>query len=427
MRRRLSCAALTIVLLWSSPAMAQGPTNCSVASQNLWVRDALNQFYLWYQFIPNVNPTSFSSPEAYLEEVRYRPIDSHYSYITSAAANNALFDASQYIGFGFSQRIEDGALRVSHVFEGSPAHTAGLDRGSRITEIDGQPVETLIANGTIGNAFGPAEIGVQSAIVFLTRDGTRRQATMIKAVVTIPTVSLTSVFNVDGRKVGYLHFRNFVRPSFEALDQAFEALKQSGATELVLDMRYNGGGLVDVAVHLASLIGGSLTSGQVLAVYDHNDKNRAYNKTLRFEDPSQALNLNRLVVITTGATASASELIVNALRPYIPVVTIGETTYGKPVGQYQFDFCTKVLVPVAFSLKNAAGQGDYFDGLPPTCAAADDITHELGDVAEASFAEAITYIRTGQCSAQAATSAQTLRVRARAPALTGFAALINAW
>ncbi|MGH9659482.1 MAG: S41 family peptidase [Bryobacteraceae bacterium] len=428
MRRRLSFVALTIALLWSGAAGAQtGPTNCSVASQNLYVRDVLNDIYLWYQFLPTVNPTSFRTPEAYLDAVRYRPIDNTYSYITTEAANDALYDDSQYIGFGFSTQILDSAMYVSHVFEGSAGQAAGLDRGTRITQINGQPVEALIANGTIGSAFGPSEIGVQSTISFLTRDGASRQASMTKTLVTIPTVSLTSVFNVEGRKIGYLHLRNFVRPTFEALDQAFEALKQAGATELVLDLRYNGGGLVNVAVHLASLIGGSLTSGQVLAVYDHNDKNRAYNRTLRFEEPSHSLNLKQLVVITTRSTASASELIINSLRPYIPVAIIGEATYGKPVGQYGIPFCTKILAPVAFSLRNASGQGDYFDGLQPTCAAADDVTHELGDVREASFAEAITFLRTGNCSAPATSATESLRVRARGPKLTGFAALINAW
>jgi carboxyl-terminal processing protease len=426
MRRAVSFAALTL-LLWSSPAAAQGLTNCSVPSQNLYVRDALNDVYLWYQFLPTVSPTSFASPEAYLDAVRYRPIDNTYSYITTAAANDAFYDDSQFIGFGFSTQIIGDAMYVAAVFEGSPALEAGLDRGSRITEINGQSVAAQIANGTIGSAFGASEIGIQSSIVFLTRNGTRREAAMTKRLVTIPTVSLTSVFEVDGRKIGYLHFRNFVRPSYDALDRAFETLKESGATELVLDLRYNGGGLVDVAVHLASLIGGSLTDGQVLAVYDHNDKNRRFNTTLRFENPSQSLNLKRLVVITTRATASASELVVNSLRPYIPVATVGDTSYGKPVGQYGIPFCSKVLAPVAFALRNADGQGDYFEGLTPTCSAADDITHALGDVQEGSFAEAITYLRTGRCSTQAASTAQSLRLRDRAPLPTGFAALINAW
>ena len=427
MRRALSYAAL-ILLLWSSPSAAQGPTNCSVASQNLWVRDALNEVYYWYQHLPNPSPTSFASPEAYLEAVRYRPIDTTYSYITTAASNDAFYDDSQFIGFGFSTQVVGDSMYVAAVFDGSPALEAGLDRGSRITEVNGQSVAGQIANGTIGSAFGASEIGIQSSIVFLTRNGVRREATMTKRLVTIPTVSLTSAFNVDGRKVGYLHFRNFVRPSFDALDQAFETLKQSGATELVLDLRYNGGGLVSVAQHLSSLIGGSLTSGQVMATYDFNKKNQSHNQTLRFEDTlPQTLNLQRLVVITTRSSASASELVINALRPYIPVAIIGDTTYGKPVGQIQFPFCSKVLLPVTFALKNAAGQGDYFDGLAPTCAAADDITHELGDVNEASFAEAIAYLRTGRCTAQATSTSQSLRLRDRASLPTGFAALINAW
>ena len=207
------------------------------------------------------------------------------------------------------------------------------------------------------------------------------------------------------------------------------SLKAAGATELVLDLRYNGGGLVDVAVHLASLIGGARISGQVMINWTHNDKvGPILNKVTRFnETPEQTLNLQRLVVITTRSSASASELIINSLRPYMPVTVIGDTTYGKPVGQYGFNFCEKVLVPVAFSLKNANNEGDFFDGIPADCAAPDDITHQLGDPAEASYAEALTFIRTGACSARAEGAARTLRFgRVVAPRLTGFAALVNA-
>ena len=214
---------------------------------------------------------------------------------------------------------------------------------------------------------------------------------MVKRLVTIPTVSLTRVVEVDGRKVGYLFFRNFVQPSVAALTDAFTALKAAGATELVLDLRYNGGGLVDVAVHLASLIGGTRTNGQVMLNYVHNDKiGPILNKTTRFANPEQALNLQRLVVITTRGSASASELVINSLRAYIPVTIIGDTTYGKPVGQYGMRFCDKILYPVAFSIKNANNEGDFFDGLPVDCAAGDDYLHQLGDTAEASFAEALT-------------------------------------
>jgi C-terminal peptidase prc len=430
MPRVLSSLALIAALLCPAVASAQsGPSNCSVSSQNLYVRDVLNSFYYWYQNIPaNVSPTTFNSPEAYLDAVRYRPIDNTFSYITSAAANEALYGDSQYAGHGMSTQTTSTHLVVLQVFDNSPAAEAGLERGDRITQINGQSVVAMVSAGTIGGAFGAAEPGVTADIVFEKPSGERRTARMVKRVVTIPTVSLTRVVEDDGRKIGYLFFRNFVRPSEAALNDAFAALKTAGATELILDLRYNGGGLVDIAVHLASLIGGARTSGQVLLNYVHNDRvGPTYDKTTRFTNPEQALNLSRLVVITTRSSASASELIINSLRPYLPVVVIGDTTYGKPVGQYGFTFCEKVLAPVAFSIKNANLEGDYFAGIPPTCTAPDDSTRQLGDTAEGSFAEALTYIRSGACSATAQASRAMRLAASERPRATGWQLLLNAW
>ncbi|MEO8678045.1 MAG: S41 family peptidase [Vicinamibacterales bacterium] len=428
MRRALSAIVVITLLLWSSSATAQsGPSNCSVVSQNLYVRDVLSDLYYWNQFLPSVNAASYTSPEAYLEAVRYRPIDNHYSYITSAAANTAFYGESQFVGLGFTWTVTNDEMRVLRAYADSPAAEGGLARGSRIVEVNGQDVDPLIANGTIGNAFGASEIGVAVDLVFESLTGERQQAHMVKRVVTIPTVSLTRVFEVDGKRVGYIFFTNFVTPSYAALDEAFATLRDAGANELVLDLRYNGGGLVDVAVHLASLIGGSKTAGQVLATYAHNSRNTALNKTLRFESIERPLDLQQLTVITTRSSASASELVINALRPYMPVTIIGDTTYGKPVGQYGITFCDKVLAPVSFALKNVNGQGDYFDGLPATCGAADDSTHDLGDAGEAALAEALTYIRTGACSPGAERMSRALRAAPPAFRLDGFRALINAW
>ncbi len=431
MRRVLSGICFTLALLCPWSALAQTPpANCSTTSQNSWVRDQLNTYYYWYQHLPaSVNPASFNSPEAYLEAVRYRPIDNAYSYITTAAANDAFYSDSQFIGYGFGQQTTTAEIRVLQVYADSPALEAGLQRGDRITRVNGQDVAAMVTNGTIGSAFGATEIGVASEITFVKPSGEQRSARMVKRLVTIPTVSLTQVVDVNGRKVGYLFFRNFVRPSTAALDEAFAALKTAGATELVLDLRYNGGGLVDVAVHLASLIGGARVSGQVMINWVHNDRiGPLANRVTRFPDtPAQTLNLQRLVVIATRSSASASELIINSLRPYMPVAVIGDATYGKPVGQYSLNFCDKVLVPVAFSLKNVNHEGDFFNGIPADCSASDDITRQLGDPAEASYAEALTFIRTGACSARAEGAAGTLRFgRVVAPRQTGFAALVNA-
>jgi carboxyl-terminal processing protease len=429
MRRILSSICFTVALLCPWTVYAQGPTSCTTTSQNLWVRDQLNTYYYWYKFMPpGVNPASFASPESYLEAVRYRPIDNSFSYITSAASNDAFYSDSQFIGYGFGNQTTANEIRVLQVYDDSPASEAGLRRGDRIVTVNGQSVAAMVANGTVGSAFGAAEIGVATNIEWETLEGQRRSARLVKRLVTIPTVSLTRVVDVDGRRVGYLFFRNFVQPSTAALTDAFAALKAAGANELVLDLRYNGGGLVDVAVHLASLIGGARTDGQVMLSYVHNDKvGPQFNKTTRFAAPQQALGLQRLVVITTRSSASASELVINSLRPYIPVTVIGDTTYGKPVGQYQLSFCDKVLVPVAFSIKNANLEGDFFDGIPADCAAGDDYLHQLGDTAEASFAEALTFIRTGACSARS--TAARMRAGREAQFIfrpTGWASILNA-
>jgi carboxyl-terminal processing protease len=434
MQRVLSGICFTLALLcpWTAFAQLQvpPPRSCSTTSQNTFVRDQLNIAYYWNQFLSaNVNPASFTTPEAYLEAVRFRPIDNAYSYITSAAANDAFYSDSQVIKYGFTQNVGTEEIRVLEVWPSSAAQEAGLQRGDRIVQVNGQPVSSLVASGTLSSAFGPDVVGQTTTIDFVKPTGETQRAQMVKRVTTIPTVSLTQVVEVGGRRVGHLFFRNFVRPSTAALDEAFASLKAAGATELVLDLRYNGGGLVDVAVHLASLIGGARVSGQVMINWTHNDRvGPILNKVTRFLDtPEQTLNLQRLVVITTRSSASASELIINSLRPYMPVTVIGDTTYGKPVGQYSFNFCDKVLVPVAFSLKNVNNEGDFFDGIAADCTAPDDITHQLGDPAEASYAEALTFIRTGACSERAEGAARTLRFgRVVAPRLTGFAALINA-
>ena len=125
--------------------------------------------------------------------------------------------------------------------------------------------------------------------VLVRRGEALREARMVKRPETIPTVSHLSLYEIDGRRVGYLFFRNFVTPSMDALTDAFTALRGEGVTELVLDLRYNGGGLVSVARHLASLIGGTRTEGQVLAEYFHNERNAFRNEVTRFEAKAEAL------------------------------------------------------------------------------------------------------------------------------------------
>lgn len=429
MVHRLGAAAGVLaigVMALAAPALAQG--NCSTVGQSLTVSDIMDRHYLWYEFIPEVDPARFASPEAYLDAIRYRPFDRGFTYLASRAATDAYYNDSQFVGFGLSTRVDGLELRVLQVFAGGPADEAGIARGHRILEINGQSAERLIRDNALDSAWGPASPGVEVDVRFASRDGTEHRRRMVKRPVTIPTIPQTRVFDVGGRTVGYVELRNFVEPSHAAVEDAVAVLRDARVSELVIDLRYNGGGLVDVAVHLASLVGGAAARGQVFAEMRHNDKNRSEDETLRFNDEGTPLELSRLIVITTRSSASASELVINGLRPYLPVTVVGEATYGKPVGQYGFNFCDKTLAAVAFSIVNARGEGGYFDGIAADCSAPDDIDHDLGDPAEASLAEALHYAGTGSCSAAAVTGALRGRAaRDRVLLPTGWRSLINAY
>lgn len=417
-----------LVLACAAGAAAQPPiSHCSTTGQNLALHDVLQSQYLWYEFLPRLDPSAYQSPADYLEAVRYRPLDRGFSYVTSRAANDAFYDAGQFVGFGFAVRADAAELRVLEVFDGGPAADAGLARGARILEIDGRSAAALAADGGTDAALEPSTV----ALVFAGADGVPHAVRLTKRPVTIPTIPAVRTFDAGGRRVGYLSFRTFVAPSTAALDAAFGDLRAAGVEELILDLRYNGGGLVDVAVHLASLVGGTPLAGQVFAELRHNARNRGRDRTLRFEDPAAALALRRVIVITGRATASASELVINGLRPFLPVITVGETTYGKPVGQYGVAICDSIAAPVAFASVNADGNGGYFDGLPADCPVADDVDHALGDPAESALATALAIARGGTCmgtaSAMAASPGAGDGTARRPPAATGWRALVNAY
>jgi carboxyl-terminal processing protease len=179
----------------------------------------------------------------------------------------------------------------------------------------------------------------------------------------------------------------------------------------VLDLRYDGGGRISVATHLAGLIGGERTRGQTFTRLVHNDKNSRSDFSEVMSVPSQALGLSRLFVITTDNSASASELMINGLRPFMTVTTIGSRTFGKPVGQSPVDFCDKTLAAVTFFTRNSRGEGEYFDGLAADCPAPDDLTRDLGDALEGSLAEAFQALRNGRCTTTASAEARAQSLR----------------
>jgi hypothetical protein len=417
-----------VVLLAANAARVEAQGQCTVLDQNIFVRDTLREMYLWYQELPDLDPALYPSPEAYLDAVRVRPQDETFSYITSAEASSSFYSESQYIGLGFSFHwiLETGRARLTQVFPDSPASEAEMARGDYLVAIGGRPIEELLEPGAFDAAIGPTEIGVAVEIRWRSPFGEDRSAVLTKRPVTIPTVSQKEVFDVDGLPVGYVHLRNFVEPSVGALDAAFAEFQARGVTDIVLDLRYNGGGLIEVSRHLGSLIGGFRTNTQPFVELAHNDKNSFRDRTFRFDDPEQSLDVPRLVVIATRASASASELVIQGLKPFIPVTIVGDRTYGKPVGQYGFEFCGKILFPVSFRSRNATGETDFFDGIAADCPASDNLDRALGDPTESSLAEALYFLGHGRCSSSAQQAARALR---EPPPLRGSAwrRLLNAW
>ena len=384
---------------------------CSTIGQNRFVYDVLDQWYFWNDTLPNVDPDSFSSPDALLETlVANAPEVDRFSYITEQASSEAFFERGEFDGLGFTSRNINNQLILALVFTGSPADQAGLERGFEIVSVNNIDVATTLAAGNNVN-FGASTLGEIVDIEYKNLAGDIFETTIIKDTLSIDTIPVSSIIDNNGVATGYLHFYTFIEPSSAALANAFAELNSANISELIVDVRYNGGGLVSVAEYLAGLIGGTSTDGEVLADQLHNAQRAADNdRTIRFADQTNALDLDRVVFITAGGTASASELVINGLRPFLNVVLVGDTTFGKPVGQYGFDFCGNTLFPVAFETLNANFVGEYYDGLVVDCPAGDDLFSELGNVNESSLAEALNYLDSGSCST-ALTAAKTSKMQ----------------
>ena len=398
----------------SSGAGSSAQTSvCQRSDINSQVLCALQRDYLWYKDLPaSINPDSYNTPQALLEAVK-APQD-RFSYITTRQEYEDRFFNATYYGFGFSSIRVDGdtALQIAYVYDDGSAAQNGLRRGDKITEIEGVTVASWLSQldaGTITSAdiYGPNEAGVMRNFVWTKPDNTQLSANFVKSEVTTNTVLHTSVA-VDGdKRVGYLVFNSFIELSETELEQAFAEFAAQGVNELVLDLRSNGGGFIRVANQLSTQIAQSLVRNQVFIKYRYNDKNSSKNSTTLFSLGAgrTSLNLSRVFILTTERTCSASEMTINSLSPFIDVVQIGEATCGKPVGMQTVFINNYALAAINFQTVNALDQGDYFDGLVPTCAVADTIVGDWGASNDPLYAEARQYITSGQCSDVAVSSA----------------------
>jgi len=375
--------------------------DCSTAATNERLLGLMRDVYLWNDQIPDVDPRSYPSAEALLEDLLY-PERDHWSYVAPRSRVDAYYRDGESLGIGARWKYDAaGAMRFALVYPGSAAEEAGLARGDELLAVNGKTVAEIEDGELWGTITGEDAEGVEVTLAVRkeSESGEAADVAVRKRWYSLQTVSAQEVLEVGGRKVGYLALDRFIGPSGPAITEAFAGFHEEGVEDLVLDLRYNGGGLTETARYLASLIGGKEIDGRAYSVVMHNDRHRDWDGVARFELREHALNLKRVAIIATGATASASEMLINGLRPWLDAMAvIGDTTYGKPVGMRSYQDCGMTITPIMFRALNADGNGDFYDGLPVDCPAEDQVGAPLGDPTESSLAEALHWLESGACS-----------------------------
>jgi carboxyl-terminal processing protease len=406
-----------------SPSPTPSPT-CSLESRQAFARDVLNEWYLFPELlVTSANPGSFTTVQGYIDALtataRSQGKDRFFTFITSIAEENAFLASGASAGIGIRLAIDTPARRVliSESFEGAPGLAAGLDRGDEILAIgtssaDLRTVTDIIAaEGSAGitNALGPSTAGT-TRLLRIARSGVSREVSVTKAAFDLPAVSSrygTRIIQDGGRQIGYINLRTFISSADAPLRQAFASYRSAGITEFIIDFRYNGGGLVSTAELMGDLLGGNRSSSDLYSGLRYRPSKSSRDENTFFTPRAESVSPVKIAFIGTSATASASELVINSMAPYLGrnLALVGGNTFGKPVGQIALDrsACDDRVRVVAFRSVNSRGGGDYFTGLASTldvtCQAADDLTRPLGDPQEASIRGALDFLAGRSCTA----------------------------
>lgn len=392
---------------------------CSEAARKDFVYSVARDWYLFPELLPaSVNLAEFATAEELLDHLtataREQGKDRYFSYLTTREADNTVLGEGEFIGFGFRMRNEAGDRPfILDVYEPSPAAAGGLERGDEIVAVDSGSGFVLVSDivatgGNVSDALGPSEVGVQRSLRLL-RDGFTREVSLTKGTVTIDPVPDSfgvRVLPLAGTTgVGYVNLRTYISTADHQLRDAFAQLRASNLDYYIVDLRYNGGGLVGIAELLNDLLGGARRPSDVQLRLLHNVMRSSEDSTRFFQPGGQSVSPVRIAFLTTDGTASASEINVNSMKPWAEVAIVGSDTYGKPVGQLPFDLqgCQDRLRLISFKTVNANGDGDYYAGLAETmpfaCAAEDTLDRPLGDAAEGMTAAALQWLQSGACGA----------------------------
>ena len=405
-----------------------------LADERDWLATYMDEVYLWFDEIPNRNASSYTAAtyggnreamQAYFDDLLTEATTGsgaakdQFSFTFDTAEYSALAQSGIQLSYGFQadliSRSPPREIVIAYTNPNTPASAESISRGARIEAIDGEPV--VDGDSAVLNAgLFPDED--DRTHTFTIRDrgaATTRDVTLTARQITLDPVQNVKTITTNTGLVGYFLFNDFIATAEGELYRAIRDLAAAGISDLVLDMRYNGGGFLDISGELGYQVAGpAATNGRVFEILRFNRKNplgrtpdlaTPFHRTTQGFDGSVAngtrlssLDLPRVFVLTGPGTCSASESLINGLQGIdVEVIRIGDTTCGKPFGFFQWDNCGLSYFAIEFEGVNDKGEGGFSDGIAPTCDVADDYDNDLGDPAEARLAAALNYRDTGSC------------------------------
>lgn len=371
--------------------------SCPSVEQNRKLYKLMNDWYFWKEDIPKIFDFSkYSSMDDLLSTIR-SPHDK-WSFIFNKEQSDS-FLASEEEGYGLALYLpfDQTSLIILYVVDGSPAHKAGLRRGDQIISVNGIGVDKGYINVM-------DKINNLPSISIKYKRGTQglKSLTINKKTYIAHPILYSSVIEKNGLKIGYVVYRSFSEESINDFKKVFKYFKEKNINNMIFDLRYNGGGHLSIVEELGTMLNHTL-SGKIAYRLMYNDKHQDSNEVGYFKDmPSNiSLELQKVVFLTTGNTASASEVLINSIRPFVDVYLIGDTTHGKPVGMQKYEICDKYVYPIILRVSNADNKSFSFDGIKANCYVRDDLRYSFGNENELMLKAGIGYLQYNACDGTA--------------------------